>query len=176
MARAVAIHGEKWDLVSKGVPTRSYHQVRQRYVFHTVLVGCPMSGAACLAGLIIASSWLTHRWLRKTGAFDKKGMTPISTPATTPARPHILSNQPQHFDPVLTSDQMQTQNQGKTVAPSLINGVGSGMLGSASRRGSKESVGDDEELAEGAMQRSNSPTPAEGARAGKGRRGSLSLA
>ncbi|OCF59881.1 hypothetical protein L486_02554 [Kwoniella mangroviensis CBS 10435] len=42
LARAVAIHGEKWDLVSKGVPTRSYHQVRQR-------------------------------WLRKTGAFDKKG-------------------------------------------------------------------------------------------------------
>lgn len=41
LARAVAIHGEKWDLVSKGVPTRSYHQVRQR-------------------------------WLRKTGAFDKK--------------------------------------------------------------------------------------------------------
>jgi hypothetical protein len=30
LARAVAIHGEKWDLVSKGVPTRSYHQVRQR--------------------------------------------------------------------------------------------------------------------------------------------------
>ncbi|WWC57800.1 uncharacterized protein I303_100335 [Kwoniella dejecticola CBS 10117] len=41
LARAVAMHGEKWDLVSKGVPTRSYHQVRQR-------------------------------WLRKTGAFDKK--------------------------------------------------------------------------------------------------------
>ncbi|ORX35033.1 hypothetical protein BD324DRAFT_633667 [Kockovaella imperatae] len=41
LARAVALHGEKWDLVSKGVPTRSYHQVRQR-------------------------------WLRKTGAFDKK--------------------------------------------------------------------------------------------------------
>jgi len=32
LARAVALHGEKWDLVSKGVPTRSYHQVRQRYV------------------------------------------------------------------------------------------------------------------------------------------------
>lgn len=32
LARAVAIHGEKWDLVSKGVPTRSYHQVRQRSV------------------------------------------------------------------------------------------------------------------------------------------------
>ncbi len=30
LARAVALHGEKWDLVSKGVPTRSYHQVRQR--------------------------------------------------------------------------------------------------------------------------------------------------
>nr|ODN88973.1 hypothetical protein L203_02379 [Cryptococcus depauperatus CBS 7841] len=30
LARAVAMHGEKWDLVSKGVPTRSYHQVRQR--------------------------------------------------------------------------------------------------------------------------------------------------
>ncbi|RXK36657.1 hypothetical protein M231_06044 [Tremella mesenterica] len=41
LARAVAMHGEKWDLVSKGVPTRSYHQVRQR-------------------------------WLRKTGAFDKR--------------------------------------------------------------------------------------------------------
>jgi hypothetical protein len=27
------MHGEKWDLVSKGVPTRSYHQVRQRLVF-----------------------------------------------------------------------------------------------------------------------------------------------
>ncbi|ODN83770.1 hypothetical protein L198_07666 [Cryptococcus wingfieldii CBS 7118] len=44
LARAVAIHGEKWDLVSKGVPTRSYHQVRQR-------------------------------WLRKTGAFDKKNQS-----------------------------------------------------------------------------------------------------
>ena len=32
LARAVAMHGEKWDLVSKGVPTRSYHQVRQRCV------------------------------------------------------------------------------------------------------------------------------------------------
>ncbi|KAL7420355.1 hypothetical protein Q5752_005325 [Cryptotrichosporon argae] len=41
LARAVAQHGEKWDQVSKCVPTRSYHQVRQR-------------------------------WLRKTGAFDKK--------------------------------------------------------------------------------------------------------
>ena len=30
LARAVAEHGEKWDMVSKGVPTRSYHQVRQR--------------------------------------------------------------------------------------------------------------------------------------------------
>lgn len=41
LTRAVMEHGEKWDLVSKCVPTRSYHQVRQR-------------------------------WLRKTGAFDKK--------------------------------------------------------------------------------------------------------
>jgi hypothetical protein len=32
LARAVAEHGEKWDMVSKGVPTRSYHQVRQRSV------------------------------------------------------------------------------------------------------------------------------------------------
>ena len=38
LARAVATHGEKWDLVSKGVPTRSYHQVRQRWVF---LRQCP---------------------------------------------------------------------------------------------------------------------------------------
>jgi hypothetical protein len=38
LARAVAIHGEKWDLVSKGVPTRSYHQVRQRYVWTFTLV------------------------------------------------------------------------------------------------------------------------------------------
>ncbi|WVQ85197.1 hypothetical protein IAT38_007362 [Cryptococcus sp. DSM 104549] len=35
LARAVAIHGEKWDLVSKGVPTRSYHQVRQRWLRKT---------------------------------------------------------------------------------------------------------------------------------------------
>jgi hypothetical protein len=32
LARAVAQHGEKWDMVSKGVPTRSYHQVRQRWL------------------------------------------------------------------------------------------------------------------------------------------------
>ena len=49
LARAVAMHGEKWDLVSKGVPTRSYHQVRQR-------------------------------WLRKTGAFDKKAKIQQETP------------------------------------------------------------------------------------------------
>ncbi|BEI90168.1 uncharacterized protein CcaverHIS019_0302380 [Cutaneotrichosporon cavernicola] len=49
LTRAVMEHGEKWDLVSKCVPTRSYHQVRQR-------------------------------WLRKTGAFDKK-------PATTDPSP-----------------------------------------------------------------------------------------
>ncbi|KAI9633129.1 uncharacterized protein MKK02DRAFT_39105 [Dioszegia hungarica] len=49
LARAVALHGEKWDLVSKGVPTRSYHQVRQR-------------------------------WLRKTGAFDKKAITGDTAP------------------------------------------------------------------------------------------------
>lgn len=48
LARAVEKYGEKWDLVSKGVPTRSYHQVRQR-------------------------------WLRKTGAFDKK---PPPTPGS----------------------------------------------------------------------------------------------
>ncbi|ORY27343.1 hypothetical protein BCR39DRAFT_538400 [Naematelia encephala] len=54
LARAVAMHGEKWDLVSKGVPTRSYHQVRQR-------------------------------WLRKTGAFDKKP-SQDSLQAGTPLR------------------------------------------------------------------------------------------
>ena len=48
LARAVAQYGEKWDMVSKGVPTRSYHQVRQR-------------------------------WLRRTGAFDKKTQSTAST-------------------------------------------------------------------------------------------------
>lgn len=43
-------HGEKWDLVSKCVPTRSYHQVRQR-------------------------------WLRKTGAFDKKPAASTTDPS-----------------------------------------------------------------------------------------------
>jgi len=56
LARAVAIHGEKWDLVSKGVPTRSYHQVRQR---------CVISNAD-------ERHCANDRWLRKTGAFDKK--------------------------------------------------------------------------------------------------------
>ena len=32
LAKAVAIHGQKWDSVSKMVGTRSYHQVRQRYL------------------------------------------------------------------------------------------------------------------------------------------------
>lgn len=32
LTRAVMEHGEKWDLVSKCVPTRSYHQVRQRWL------------------------------------------------------------------------------------------------------------------------------------------------
>ncbi|GMK58189.1 hypothetical protein CspeluHIS016_0502210 [Cutaneotrichosporon spelunceum] len=49
LTRAVMEHGEKWDLVSKCVPTRSYHQVRQR-------------------------------WLRKTGAFDKKPATADPSP------------------------------------------------------------------------------------------------
>ncbi|KAL1409667.1 hypothetical protein Q8F55_003663 [Vanrija albida] len=52
LTRAVMEHGEKWDLVSKCVPTRSYHQVRQR-------------------------------WLRKTGAFDKKPAN--STPSNDPS-------------------------------------------------------------------------------------------
>jgi hypothetical protein len=57
LTRAVMEHGEKWDLVSKCVPTRSYHQVRQR-------------------------------WLRKTGAFDKKPAN--QTPGMTPADPSPL--------------------------------------------------------------------------------------
>ncbi|TIB97840.1 hypothetical protein E3Q17_03212 [Wallemia mellicola] len=32
LAKAVSIHGQKWDAVSKMVGTRSYHQVRQRYL------------------------------------------------------------------------------------------------------------------------------------------------
>ncbi|KLT39484.1 hypothetical protein CC85DRAFT_288465 [Cutaneotrichosporon oleaginosum] len=52
LTRAVMEHGEKWDLVSKCVPTRSYHQVRQR-------------------------------WLRKTGAFDKKPATADPSPLGT---------------------------------------------------------------------------------------------
>ena len=32
LAKAVTIHGQKWDAVSKMVGTRSYHQVRQRYL------------------------------------------------------------------------------------------------------------------------------------------------
>jgi hypothetical protein len=50
LTRAVMEHGEKWDLVSKCVPTRSYHQVRQR-------------------------------WLRKTGAFDKKPAASTTDPS-----------------------------------------------------------------------------------------------
>lgn len=53
-------HGEKWDLVSKCVPTRSYHQVRQRLRYTAMCADV--------------------RWLRKTGAFDKK-------PATTDPSP-----------------------------------------------------------------------------------------
>ncbi|KAL7410992.1 hypothetical protein BDY24DRAFT_398282 [Mrakia frigida] len=32
LARGVAKYGQKWDLVSKAVPTRSYHQCRQRWL------------------------------------------------------------------------------------------------------------------------------------------------
>lgn len=32
LVRAVCEHGQRWDAVSKGVPTRSYHQCRQRWL------------------------------------------------------------------------------------------------------------------------------------------------
>ena len=191
LARAVAIHGEKWDLVSKGVPTRSYHQVRQR-------------------------------WLRKTGAFDKKGVPPGTTAAlasigdtpeaaaktngsrSSTATPNLI-NGPFVGRPAAlsrnNSDDAAGQASrgggkvgaaGSTLAPSLINGVGMPISGGQTIRLDNRATGDTDISMEGdvgdrddadaeemevgaAMQRSNSPTPAPGARAGKGRRGSLSL-
>lgn len=189
LARAVAIHGEKWDLVSKGVPTRSYHQVRQR-------------------------------WLRKTGAFDKKGVPPGTTAAlasigdtpeaaaktngsrSSTATPNINNGQfvgrPEALSRNSSNDAAGQASlgggklgaAGSTLAPSLINGVGMPISGGQKIRldnratgdtdiSMEGDVGDDAEAEEmemgAAMQRSNSPTPAPGAKAGKGRRGSLSL-